>query len=257
MKFKQFCHMMTFEGIKRFMSSLFYPEVNLSKANQLRRIEVCCDQLKNQVKYPEICDYGYLSLEFYRSMNSKMKFLVISKIPLPFRKAKTPLLVDKLLIPQEIPHLPSFSRRSALENFSFISKYGTEESILNIIFIAPLIRLKLLLKFKLITNTVGVCCIQIVNEIRYPEICDYGYFSERYHLIRYNKLITRCNRLYANNYYNFCKLVKTLNSDTNVFLANSIYGATGLGHFLLSNKYEYNTIITIKEKKRYASIENK
>lgn len=226
MKFKQFCHMMTFEGIKRFMSSLFYPEVNLSKATQLRRIEACCDQLKNQVKYPEICDYGYLSLEFYRSMDSKMKFLIISKTPLPFRKVKTPLLVDKLLIPQEIPHLPSFSRRSALENFSFISKYGTAESILNIIF-APLIRLRSLLKFKLITNTVGVCCIQIVNEIRYPEICDYGYFSERYHLMQYNKLITRCNCLYANDYYNFCKLVKTPNRNINAFLANPIYGAIG------------------------------
>ena len=255
MKFKQFCHMMTFEAIKRFMGFYgFYQELNSIGVAQLRRIEVCCDQLKNQVKYPEICDYGYLSLEFYRSMNSKMKFLVISKTLPPFRKVKTPLLVDKLLIPQEIPHLPSFSRRSTLENFSFISKYGTAESVLNIIFIAPLIRLRSLLKFKLITNTVGVCCIQIVNEIRYPEICDYGYFSERYHLIRYNKLITRCNRLYANNYYNFCKLVKTLRN-TNVFLANSIYGATGLGHFLLSNKYEHNTIIK-KEKKHYASIEN-
>lgn len=210
MKFKQFCHMMTFEGIKRFMSSLFYPEVNLSKANQLRRIEVCCDQLKNQVKYPEICDYGYLSLEFYRSMNSKMKFLIL----------------------QEIPHLPSFSRKSALKNFSFINKYGTAESVLNII-IAPLIRLRSLLKFKLITNAVGVCCIQIVNEIRYPEICDYGYFSERYHLIRYNKLIIMCNRLYANRYYYSCRLVKTPNRNTNVFFANSIYGATGLRHFLL------------------------
>lgn len=233
MKFKQFCHMMTFEGIKRFMSSLFYPEVNLSKANQLRRIEVCCDQLKNQVKYPEICDYGYLGLEFYRSMDSKMKFLVISKTPLPFRKVKTPLLVDKCLIPQEIPHLPSFSRRSTPKNFSFISKYGTAESILNIIFFAPIKFLISSMKFKLNTNAVGVCCIQIVNEIRYPEICDYGYFSERYHLIRYNKLITRCNRLYANRYYNSCRLVKTPNRNTNVFFANSIYGATGLRHFLL------------------------
>lgn len=231
MKFKQFCQMVLTDIIMYSMGGFAanpgLKERWLFNVQQSKRIDVCGSQLKNQVKYPEICDYGYLSLEFYRSMNSKMKFLIL----------------------QEVPYLPLFSKRAALENFSFISKYGTVESVLNTIFIQPIILLSSSMKFKLNHNAASVCCSQIVNEIRYPEICDYGYLSEKYHLLRY-EILTIIQRHRNEDRY-------TPDRIANVFLANSIYGAIGLGSFLLSNKYKYNTIITIKEKKRYASIENK